>query len=374
MDRCRTPPVASGAKKLKILIAEDDPGFSELLKYNFEKEYNSEVFQSFSGNSALEKCLNEHFDIILLDWMLPGLPGIEILRRIRLQDSLSPIIMLTARSEEDDRIRGLNSGANDYVTKPFSWPELMARCNAVMRSNQRAIKAMRANRFLRQPEAIQPAEADHHKELLVEKFLHDLKGTITHIQLLAARIAQLGANHDFFSAQINSQIEHLLVSAEFLKVTTLKNGALVTAFPINTVLQRLQILADRFKSEHSNITSKISNTANAVVLSNPDILLWILQSYISNAVRHGRKGDKAFVELDARIEEDRFKIFVRDSGGGLVPEIQKRVFFEPVNLSESLGIDLFLVAQLAEEIGAEYGHRNLDGEGAEFWISPPLGV
>ena len=117
-----------------VLIAEDEQPVVELLRYNLEKA-NFEVDAAYDGEDAWYKLETRVPDLLILDWMLPGLSGMEICRKIRKSKSHKnlPIIMLTARSEETDRIRGLDSGADDYVTKPFSPVELVARIRAVLR-------------------------------------------------------------------------------------------------------------------------------------------------------------------------------------------------------------------------------------------------
>ena len=120
--------------KLKVLIVEDENSLLELLKFNFTKD-GFKVDTAMDGETALEKILHKAPDLLILDWMLPKLSGIELCRRIRKNKELKnlPIIMLTARGEEEDRLRGLETGADDYVTKPFSVNELMARVKAVLR-------------------------------------------------------------------------------------------------------------------------------------------------------------------------------------------------------------------------------------------------
>ncbi len=117
-----------------VLIAEDESAVSELLQYNLKRE-DYEVAIANDGEEALLMIDERAPDLLLLDWMLPKVSGIEVCRRVRsggVNPNL-PIIMLTARGEESDRIRGLDTGADDYVTKPFSTTELMARVRAVLR-------------------------------------------------------------------------------------------------------------------------------------------------------------------------------------------------------------------------------------------------
>jgi two-component system phosphate regulon response regulator PhoB len=124
----------AAATKPYALIVEDEPALVELVKYNLIKE-GYEVAVANDGEEALLTIEERQPDIVLLDWMLPKLAGIEVARRLRSKAATRnlPIIMLTARAEETDRIRGLDVGADDYMTKPFSMSELTARIRAVMR-------------------------------------------------------------------------------------------------------------------------------------------------------------------------------------------------------------------------------------------------
>lgn len=115
-----------------ILIAEDDRILAGTLKDDLELEgYKVEV--AGDGQTALQRALSAHFDLIVLDIMLPGLDGFEVCRHLRRARKTVPVIMLTARAQEADRIMGLELGADDYITKPFSARELRARVKAVLR-------------------------------------------------------------------------------------------------------------------------------------------------------------------------------------------------------------------------------------------------
>lgn len=118
----------------KLLLVEDDPSLSELLQFRFVNE-GYDVRCTPDGDEALIMAAEDTPDLVILDWMIEGTSGIEVCRRLRRnkQTSHVPIIMLTAREAEDDRVRGLETGADDYLTKPFSPRELLARVAAVMR-------------------------------------------------------------------------------------------------------------------------------------------------------------------------------------------------------------------------------------------------
>ena len=118
----------------KILIVEDEVAIVTLLRYNLEKE-GFNVISTGDGEEAVQLVKEHRPDIIVLDWMLPGMTGVEVCKHIRWNQDLknTPIIMLSARGEEGDRIRGLDSGADDYMVKPFSPSELISRIRAVFR-------------------------------------------------------------------------------------------------------------------------------------------------------------------------------------------------------------------------------------------------
>ena len=117
-----------------ILVIEDDDAISTLIQYNLEKE-GYDVAVAGDGEEGLMQSEERLPDLVVLDWMLPKVSGIEVCRRLRSRPESRnvPIIMLTARGEESDRVRGLDVGADDYLTKPFSVPELNARIRAVLR-------------------------------------------------------------------------------------------------------------------------------------------------------------------------------------------------------------------------------------------------
>ena len=126
----------------RLLLVEDDRPLAELITFHFERA-GFAVTRTGDGEEALILADEIHPDLILLDWMIEGISGIEVCRRLRRKPATAnlPIVMLTARGEEDDRVRGLETGADDYVTKPFSPKELVARAAAVLRRVRPALAA-----------------------------------------------------------------------------------------------------------------------------------------------------------------------------------------------------------------------------------------
>lgn len=124
-----------------ILVIDDEPDLIELVSYNLKKE-GFKVATALSGEDGLEKIRKSSFDLLILDLMLPGIQGVEVCRMLRSNPKTEslPIIMLTAKREESDKVRGLETGADDYMTKPFGPKELIARVRALLRRSSSAVK------------------------------------------------------------------------------------------------------------------------------------------------------------------------------------------------------------------------------------------
>ena len=127
-------PAPAGLSKPCVLVVEDEAALATMLRYNLEKQ-GFHVEEAVDGQEALTRIAEAAPDIVLLDWMLPAMSGIEVCRQIRRRPATRdlPVIMVTARTEDGDAVRGLNTGADDYITKPFSMDALLARMRALLR-------------------------------------------------------------------------------------------------------------------------------------------------------------------------------------------------------------------------------------------------
>ena len=121
----------------KILLVEDEEKLARMVELELRYE-GYQVHKSFDGRSGLERALSGEYDLVLLDIMLPQLSGMEVLRRLRKEGVQLPVIMLTARDSVVDKVSGLDSGADDYITKPFAIEELLARIRAALRKRPAA--------------------------------------------------------------------------------------------------------------------------------------------------------------------------------------------------------------------------------------------
>jgi len=124
---------------MRILLVEDDTGASRFIRKGLHEEgYTIDV--AFDGEEGLHLATTQAYDIIILDIMLPEMSGFELLKRTRKKGVMTPVIFLTARDEKHDVVHGLELGADDYLIKPFSFPELLARIKAVLRRGQKDIE------------------------------------------------------------------------------------------------------------------------------------------------------------------------------------------------------------------------------------------
>ncbi|MCG8342480.1 MAG: response regulator transcription factor [Chlorobiales bacterium] len=119
---------------MRILIIEDEPGIAGFLKEGLEEECFA-VDVANNGREGLSMALTSDYDLLIVDWLLPGLSGVEVCRQFRKESSEIPVIFLTAKDTLDDVIFGLESGANDYIKKPFAFEELLARIRVQLRGS-----------------------------------------------------------------------------------------------------------------------------------------------------------------------------------------------------------------------------------------------
>ena len=145
----------------RILLVEDEESIRELVRFNLEKE-GFEVLETDDGEKAFELLKKEGADLAILDWMIPGMTGLDLCRLIRRDPEwkILPIIMLTAREDEIDKIVGLEMGADDYVTKPFSPRELMSRVKAVLRRTNIKKESAIAAKEIKEEQLLGPIRID----------------------------------------------------------------------------------------------------------------------------------------------------------------------------------------------------------------------
>ena len=168
---------------MRILIIEDEPKIAEVISSRLKKE-NYVVDINKNGEEGLDNALTNIYDLIILDVMLPKINGFEILKQIRKEKIEAKVIMLTAKSMLDDKLTGFNSGANDYITKPFSVRELMARVKANLRKNEvSAIVKETAKEIPEQKENEESVIKVNDLELDLDRFEVKVRGNIIDLTL-----------------------------------------------------------------------------------------------------------------------------------------------------------------------------------------------
>lgn len=164
-------------KYANILVVEDDKDIQDMLGYSLEPEGYT-IYHAFSVKEGWEAIENKPIDLVLLDWMLPDNSGIDLLHRIRKYHSMLPVIMVTARSEEEDRVLGLDVGADDYITKPFSVRELKSRIQAILRRSMPDEQPIQIGELFLDPVSQRVKAADENLDLPPTEFrlLHYFMG------------------------------------------------------------------------------------------------------------------------------------------------------------------------------------------------------
>ena len=204
----------------RVLVVEDDPSLARLVKLHLA-DLNCRVDIIDNGSRALERINEQSYDLIVLDLMLPGMDGLTLCREIRRGESYVPILMLTAKSSELDRVLGLEMGADDYLTKPFSVPELLARIKALFRR----VEAMASR-----PEPVETKERIEHGAILIDVAKRQVQVAGAEIVLTAKEFDLLlhfarhpgqvfnrsqlldqvwGYNHEGYEHTVNSHINRL---------------------------------------------------------------------------------------------------------------------------------------------------------------------
>ena len=208
----------------KVLVIEDNPDIANLVMINLRSKH-MQVDHAAEGNAGLRKALTGDYHLVILDLMLPGMDGMDVCRSLRSENIYTPVLMLTAKTTELDRVLGLEVGADDYLTKPFSVPELVARVNAILRrsdqyqssTNSDEIEALQFGKLCVDPAKRQVLMGENSVELTAKEF--DL---LWHFVSNPGRVytrAQLldsvwGYGHDGYEHTVNSHINRLRAKIE----------------------------------------------------------------------------------------------------------------------------------------------------------------
>lgn len=215
---------------MRILIVEDEISIAKFIIEGL-KEEGFAVDMADNGKKGLQLALDNlsEYDVILLDWMLPGMSGIDICRAIRKEDRNIPIIFLTARDTVDDAVFGLESGANDYIRKPFSFEELLARIRVLMRTKQQVSHVFSAGDIILDVDKHTvtkqglPVELTQ-KEFALFEFLLRNKGKVARRTRIIEKVWDIHYDHDnsVIDVYINALRKKLDIPGEPSLITTIR--------------------------------------------------------------------------------------------------------------------------------------------------------
>jgi two-component system sensor histidine kinase/response regulator len=344
----------------KILVVEDETDLAEMLRYNLEKESYRTIL-AYSGTEALEAADLHAPDLVLLDIMLPDLSGWEVCQALkdRPKSHSIPILMLTALSSEEARIKGLTLGADDFVTKPFSIKELLLRIRKMI-DRQHALQSL--------------LEKQKERDLSLRYLVHELKNSVTVIGGFSA-LALKKTDTQNYLGRINAFARHadsLLNDASLLSRLEMQGGSLpMHCVDIGDLIEEaVDSFRDLAKERQIDIAS--TEKTSSKVLGNASALRQVLINLISNALKFSQDGGKVLIGLWEEMDWIHFS--VRDTGCGIPPDEVPRIFdrFYRARGSEQVkgaGLGLYIAKLLVEAMAGKISVESTLGAGSTFTVS-----
>jgi signal transduction histidine kinase len=361
----------------KILIADDERDLVEMLAFSLSRR-GYEIARAYDGLEAWERVKKEKIDLLILDLMMPGLDGWEVCRFIRKSDDPqireTPILILSARVMAEDRVRGLEMGAEDYITKPFSLRELMLRIEKLLNRRQ-AFASLKAELAILQRQTREQEER-------VCKIVHDLKTPLVSMGASAKLLMRPREKDEALemlrgiyenSHRLNRRLEDiLLVSA--------------SSFSEKKILMKeisLSLLADRLRESFQALAREkmIEMKFHSFPAFPP---LWgderwlerALENLLGNALKYTPEGGRVEVGGSMSPEEEKVEIWVKDNGRGIFSEEIQQIF-HPFRRGRNalnepgMGLGLALVKEVVDLHGGEVRVRSEPGKGSVFSLLFP---
>lgn len=364
-------------KDFLILIVDDIAKNIQLLGKVLDNQGYGVVAVTDSDR-VLQTAKKHEPDLILLDIMMPGKSGYEVCEELKADQDLSdiPIIFLTARSEEEDVIKGLNLGGSDYVTKPFNSGELLARIKTHL-----SLKRAR-DQVIQQQQKLQ--ELTKTKEKLYSIIAHDLKGALFGISGLA-EILQSDLDEQDVDNQIVEHIALIHQSAhsanqilENLLSWTRMQGGEMDMDPKEFSLSKcIEDCIDLYQIQaKKKQVDLLFEGGDAMLYADRQMISTIFRNLISNAIKFSDNGDRIFIEIDSN--SDVRKVMVKDEGLGMPEDIRRNIFNpqdrpkrEGTEREKGTGLGLLLCKEFVEMHNGEISVESEPGQGTQFEVILP---
>lgn len=343
-----------------ILIVEDEQDCAELLRYHLQKE-NYQTVIVRNGDEAIDAVQCRTPDAVLLDVMLPELNGWEVCRILResSRGKALPIIMLTALSDEEARIKGLSLGADDYISKPYSMKELLLKVRKHI-DRQQTIKRLKAR--------------EQEQDTALRYMVHELRNSLTAIGGFSSLSLKTDDSNKYLKT-INfaaTHAESLLKDASFL--SRLEGGGVrldegrVDIGPL--VIGSIELLGDMAQRSHVELC--VLNRTTSLVRGDETAIGQTMINLASNAVKFNREGGKVRIWFNDRI--DSVDISIQDEGCGIAKEDMTRIFDKFYRAAGSdrikgAGLGLYIVRLLVDAMGGTVLVTSLPGKGSTFTVS-----
>ncbi len=364
-------------KDFLILIVDDIAKNIQLLGKVLDNQGYGVVAVTQSGR-VVPAARKHEPDLILLDIMMPGKSGYEVCEELKADQELSdiPIIFLTARSEEEDVIKGLNIGGSDYVTKPFNSGELLARIKTHL-----SLKKARDHVIEQQQELQQLTKT---KEKLYSIIAHDLKGALFGISGLA-EVLQSDLDEQNVDKQLTEHIDLIHQSAHsanqilenLLSWTRMQGGEMEldpTEFSLSSCIEDcIDLYQIQAKKKQVDL---LFEAEDAMLYGDQQMISTIFRNLISNAIKFSENGDRIFIEIDSNSEER--KVMVKDEGLGMPEKVRQNIFNpqdrpkrEGTEREKGTGLGLLLCKEFVEMHNGNISVESEPGEGTQFEVILP---
>lgn len=349
--------------KKKILIADDTVDTVELLKKRFRVD-GYDTAEAFDGEEALRKVEEYRPDLLVLDIMMPKMDGIEVCRRLR-QDGFFrhlPVLMLTAKSQIPDKVKGLDTGADDYLTKPFDYKEVAARVRSLL-----AKKAA--------SEKLAEKEKSEALEQMVDEVSHEVRNPLVAIGGFARRVMKNLPEDDDNRRSLEIILQNVAILERMVtELVELKSASLAFQEPadVNTLLREiLELFQGEIREQDIEVVTDLMAGPPLLPVDRENVNR-ALFNVIENSIEAMRRPPRRLT-VATGVQGDFFEIRIADTGRGIAREKLKSIY-DPFFTSKTHGPGLGLTFALKtiQNHGGQIAVESEKGRGSIFTIRLPL--